>query len=142
MLTMNRRSTVLLALTVFATLLFAGCSQDHHVYKSTTLQPVQVSIVSFVTGEELWSKRIPVGQQIRLDFSRKGNAVEWIGSPEVPADSFKWQMYNLYTKASMGGARMKGGKKLDSGKVDLPGEAIGIVYAVLDQEDASLTAAN
>ena len=136
----------LVALAVLPALLFVltlgGCSQDRHVYRSTTLQPKAVSITSFVTGEELWSKRIPPGETLRLDFSRKGNSVEWIGSPEVAADKMKWQLYNKYTKASLGGAIMKGGKKLDGGTIDLPGEQIGIVVTILNQDDPTLTASD
>ena len=95
-----------------------GCSRDIHVFRSTATSPKNIAVVSATTGETLWSMNVPEGQQLRLDFDR-GESNELQRSPDTPAKTMKWQLYTLDAAVAYG-QKMKGGKKLDSDKVDLP----------------------
>ena len=95
-----------------------GCSRDIHVFRATATSPKNIAVVSATTGETLWSINVPEGQQLRLDFDR-GEKDEVQRSPDTPAKTMKWELYNLDAVVAYG-QKMKGGKKLDSGKVDLP----------------------
>lgn len=138
MTTPIRRSATPLLATVclLAVLVFTGCSQDRHVFRSTALAPKSVSIVSVETGNTLWTKDVPVGQQLLLDFSRKNKGGEQWSSPNIPADKVKWEIWTLDAIARYG-SKMKGGKKLDSGTVKLPGQMITINVDILDPEVAA-----
>ena len=117
-----------------AVLLSVGCSQDRHVFRSTTLQPKSVSIVSVQSGNTLWTKDIPVGQQLLLDFSRNGKSGEVYNSPNIPADEMKWELWTNDATARYG-SHMKGGKRMDRGQEDFDkGEYIMINVSLLDPE--------
>ncbi|MEM6853520.1 MAG: hypothetical protein AAF593_03840 [Planctomycetota bacterium] len=134
--TRSRFATTLLAtVCLMAVLVFTGCSQDRHVYRSTALAPKSVSLVSIETGNTLWTKNVPVGEQLLLDFSRKGKGGEEYSSPNIPADKVKWETWTLDAIARYG-SKMKGGKKIDSGSVDLPGQAFIIKVDRLDPDVA------
>ena len=134
--TRSRFATTLLAtVCLMAVLVFTGCSQDRHVYRSTAVAPKSVSIVSVETGNTLWTKNVPIGEQLLLDFSRKGKGFEEYSSPNIPADKVKWETWTLDAIAQYG-SKMKGGKKTDSGTEDLPGQAIMIKVDILDPEVA------
>lgn len=130
-------STLLASVCLLAVLVFTGCSQDRHVYRSTALAPKSVSIVSVETGNTLWTKDVPVGQQLLLDFSRNNKGGEYWSSPDIPADKVKWETWTLDATARYGSS-MKGGKKLDSGTKDLPGQMITIKVELLDPEVAAV----
>ncbi|MEM1107806.1 MAG: hypothetical protein AAGH99_03860 [Planctomycetota bacterium] len=134
----RRRSatTLLASVCLMAVLVFTGCSQDRHVYRSTAIAPKSVSLVSVESGNTLWTKNIPVGEQLLLDFSRKNKGGEEYSSPEIPADKVTWETWSLDAIAQYG-SKMKGGKKIDSGKVDLPGQEIIIKVDILDPEVAN-----
>ena len=120
-----------------ALLLSVGCSQDRHVFRSTALQPKSVSIVSVQSGNTLWTKDIPVGQQLLLDFSRKGKGNEAISSPNIPADKMTWE---LWTNDALPryGSHMKGGKRLARETVNFDkGEYLMIDVDLLDPEVAA-----
>lgn len=135
--TLRRLTPALLAAACLtAVLVFTGCSQDRHVYRSTPLAPKSVSIVSVETGNTLWTKDVPVGQQLMLDFSRKGKGGEEYSSPNIPADKFKWELWTNDANARYGSKKV-GGKKVDSGTQDLSGEAIIIDVKILDPEVAA-----
>lgn len=133
----SRFATTLLAtVCLMAVLVFTGCSQDRHVYRSTAVAPKSVSIVSVETGNTLWTKNVPIGEQLLLDFSRNGKGGEEWSSPNIPADKVVWETWTLDSIARYG-SKMKGGKKTDNGKVDLPGQAIMIKVDILDPEVAA-----
>lgn len=107
------------ALTVCLFLLtVVGCSKDIHVFRSTANSPKNIAVVSATTGETLWSMNVPEGQQLRLDFDR-GEGNEVYRSPDIPAKTMRWDLYTLDAMAEWG-QKMKGGKRLDGDKVDLP----------------------
>ncbi len=130
-------TTLLASVGLLAVLVFTGCSQDRHVYRSTALAPKSVSIVSIETGNTLWTKNVPIGEQLLLDFSRNGKGGEEYSSPNTPADKVKWETWTLDSIAKWGGSSMKGGKKTDNGSVDLPGQAIIIKVDILDPNVAA-----
>jgi len=136
--TRSRFSTALLAtFCLSVVLIVTGCSQDRHVYRSTALAPKSVSLISIETGNTLWTKNVPIGEQLLLDFSRNGKGGEEYSSPNTPADEVIWETWTLDSIAKYGGSKMKGGKKTDNGKVDLPGQAIIIKVDILDPEVAA-----
>lgn len=133
----NRFASALTATVCLAAVLLAtGCSQDRHVYRSTALAPKAVSIVSIETGNTLWTKDVPVGQQLMLDFDRNGKGGEEYQSANIPASGMKWELWSADAIIEYGSKR-KGGKKLDNGKVDLPGEYITIDVKLLRPETAT-----
>lgn len=129
-------SPLFASVCLLAVLVFAGCSQDRHVYRSTSYAPKSVSIVSIETGNTLWTKNIPIGEQLLLDFSRNGKGGEEYSSPNTPADKVIWETWTLDAIARYG-SKMKGGKKTDNGKLDLPGQAIIIKVDILDPDVAA-----
>jgi hypothetical protein len=57
------------ACLALAALALGGCAiKEKHVYKSTPDMPMSVSIVNWTTGEQVWSRDIPVGEQLVLRF--------------------------------------------------------------------------
>lgn len=124
------------ALTVCLLLLLAagGCSRDIHVFRSTTNSPKNIAVVSTTTGETLWSINVPAGQQLRLDFGR-GEGDEVRRSPDVPAKTMRWDLYTLDAVAEWG-QKMKGGKRLDGDKVDLPDQETIISMSIREGDGA------
>ena len=123
-------------LGVSAMLAGVGCSQDRHVFRSTTGQPKSVSVVAVDSNETLWSKDVPPGQQLLLDFSRGGRGMESLTSPDVPADKMVWELWTNDAVPRYG-SKMKGGRKLDNGSVNLPGQQIMIEVDILDPNAAA-----
>jgi len=111
------------AICMLALTAFTGCSQDRHVFRSTSIAPKQISVVSVDSGQTLWTMSVPVGQQLRLDFTRNGKGMEAWGSAAIPADKVDWELWSNDATARYG-SKMKGGKKLDSDSVELSGEPI------------------
>ena len=129
--------TLLVAVCLVAVMVSTGCSQDRHVFRSTKLAPKSVSIVSVETGNTLWTKEVPIGQQMLIDFNRDGDGAESWSSSDVPADELVWETWTLDARARWG-SKMKGGKKLDKGKVELTGEVVAIKVDLLDPEVVSV----
>jgi hypothetical protein len=119
------------ALGLTAALALVGCSQDRHVFRSTSIQPKSVSIVEVETNNTLWSKDVPAGQQLLIDFSRGGRGFEEYSSPDVPADKMKWELWTNDAVPRYG-SHMKGGKRLAGDTVDLPGQQVMIKVDILD----------
>ncbi len=112
-MTTTPRRRLLTPIVLAAVLLLSvGCSQDRHVFRSTAIQPKSVSLVSVQSGQTLWTKDIPVGQQLLLDFSRNGKGGEEYSSPNIPADTVQWELWTNDATARYG-SHMKGGKRLD-----------------------------
>ncbi|MEM7627336.1 MAG: hypothetical protein AAF333_17200 [Planctomycetota bacterium] len=129
-------SALIATVCLSAVLLATGCSQDRSVFRSTALQPKAVSIVSIETGNTLWTKDVPAGQQLMIDFDRKGQGGEEYSSPNMPATGMKWELWSEDANVRYGTKRA-GGKVLDSGKIDLPGEAITVDVKILRPETAT-----
>lgn len=132
-----RRSarTLLLTACLWALVLATGCSRDRHVFRSTALTQKSVSVVSQQTGDTLWTKDIPVNQQLLLDFDRNGRGRELYASPNIPATGMAWELWSGDAIVEYGSKR-KGGRKLDSGKVKLPGQPVTIAVKVLQADRA------
>ena len=129
-------SALIATVCLAAVLLATGCSQDRHVYRSTALAPKAVSIVSIETGNTLWTKDVPVGQQLMLDFDRNGKGGEEYSSPNIPATGMKWELWSGDAIARYG-TKKEGGKVMDKGTVDLPGQAVMIDVKILRPETAT-----
>lgn len=50
--------------------LLTGChsSQDAHVYESTPMLPMTVTVVDSTTGESLWALDVPVNRKLKIRF--------------------------------------------------------------------------
>ncbi len=127
-----------LPLIVCFTLLAAagGCSRDIHVFRSTANSPKNVAVISDTTGETLWSLNVPEGQQLRLDFDRGGSDNEAYRSPNIPAKTMRWDLYTLDATA-VWGQKMRGGERLDGGKVDLPAQPTIMSMTLREPADAA-----
>ena len=140
-MTQSTRSRIARPLTAVlclaALVAVTGCSKDRHVFRSTELAQKSVAIVEAQTGESLWSKDIPAGQQLFLDFDRAGGGSEEYGFPNIPADSVRWEMWTLAARQKWNGA-MKGGKRLDSGRQDLPGRPVIIDVDIIGSDQSAL----
>ena len=88
------RSAPALTVCLLTLTVLAGCSRDIHVFRSTSISPKNIAVVSATTGETLWSMNVPEGQQLKLDFDR-GEGNEVIRSPDVPAKTMKWELWTL-----------------------------------------------
>ena len=130
----RRFTPTLTALALIVAGLLGGCSKDIHVFRSTAIAPKNVAIISATTGETLWSMNVPEGQQLRLDFGR-GESNEVYRSPNIPAKTMKWELWTLDAVARYG-QKMKGGKKLDSEKIDLPDQQTIIDVKVREHSGA------
>lgn len=129
-------STLIAAVCLTAVLLATGCSKDRHIFRSTALKPVAVSIVSIETGNTLWTKDVPPRTQLLVDFNRNGKGNEEYRSSNIPATGASWELWSADAVVEYGD-KMKGGKKIDSGKIDLPGEAVMLDYKILRPETAT-----
>jgi len=68
---MTSRSPFLLAACLgLMSALLTGCqsSQDAHIYESTPMLPMTVTIVDSTTGESLWSLDVPVNSKLKIRF--------------------------------------------------------------------------
>jgi len=112
MLFSNARSikAVLLALALMLTA--CAASYDKQVFRSTEDLPTTVEVYEPLTGNSLWTKDIPVGHTLSVDFNGWGD----IGPFAVrknPATSMKW-------KLSKTGSFWP----VESDKIDLPGRPV------------------
>lgn len=83
----------LTALTCTAILMTAcGQSLDQHIYTSTAHRPTTIMVYDELSQQPLWTKEIPVGQTLMLDFDRAGEKEEESISLR-PATSLKWTLY-------------------------------------------------
>lgn len=66
----NRRPVLLTACLGLMSALLVGCnaSRDAHVYESTPMLPMTVTIVDSTTGESLWAMDVPVNQKLKIRF--------------------------------------------------------------------------
>jgi len=71
-----------------------ACSQslDRHIYTSTATRPTTVTVYEVSTQQQLWTKEIPVGQTLMLDFDRAGEIEKKLVSLQ-PATTLKWKLY-------------------------------------------------
>jgi hypothetical protein len=111
--------TTLFAFCAALMLLAGGCSLDRHVIRSTPAQPLSVSIVEVVSGEEVWSMDIPKNQQLLLDFG--GDTASPFTFDRTPAIQFAWELQTTNNADEI---------TTDSGTFDLTGRPIMMVVAI------------
>lgn len=83
-----------------------GWSMDKHVYKSVVWQPKTVSLTDTASGETLWTKEVPVGKQIVIEFHANDAAGD---DPRRP-DQMAWDIVDI-NKGADGW----------EGRIDVPG---------------------
>jgi hypothetical protein len=91
-----------------------ACSQDKHVFRSTSDLPTTIALYDTAADRTIWVKDIPVSYKLVLDFDRKGE-VPGVTAPARPATSVRW---TLYAPDRLGG--------VESEKIELPGNPLAI----------------
>ena len=104
---------------VAASSLASGCSTDTHRYLSTATAPKSVYVRYVETGETAWSRDIPEGHELKLDFERPGEGL-FRPMPDRPATKMKWKIKQVSVGSDDRG-RPVDEKMNDSGTVDLTG---------------------
>ncbi|BAM05357.1 hypothetical protein [Phycisphaera mikurensis] len=113
-------SAVLPALALAAVLLpSAGCSADKHTFYSTTTAPKSVDVRYVESGQTAWSKDIPEGHELTLNFNRPGEGL-FRSMPKTPATKMKWKLKQVSAGSDDRG-RPTDDRQNDSGTVDLDG---------------------
>lgn len=69
-----------------------ACSQDKHVFMSTSDLPTTVALYDTAADRTIWVKDIPVSYKLVLDFDRKGEMPGFV-APARPATSMQWELY-------------------------------------------------
>ncbi len=87
----------------------SACSQDKHVFRSTTFTPTTVAIRELIHDEILWSRDVPVGYKLVMNLD-SGMEMEGFTYNAEPADRFSWKIANLRTN-----------EVVEKGKQQLPG---------------------
>jgi len=92
-----RQSVFTLAALGLVAVAIAGCSTrfpygtswDRHNFLSTPHQPVTLTLVDTVTGDELWKLNVPVNKMAVVDLEHKD---DWTPgqTPAMPAHQIKW----------------------------------------------------
>jgi hypothetical protein len=85
-----------LLLIAAAASLGACASQDKHVFVSTHQLPTTVTLVTALNQQNvLWSKEIPVGHELEVDFDRSDEEVEVASVKMLPAKVMKWEVRKI-----------------------------------------------
>ena len=92
----------------------SACSQDKHVFRSTTFTPTTAAIRELINDEILWSRDVPVGYKLVMNLD-SGMEIEGFTYNAEPADRFSWKIANLRTN-----------EVVEKGKQRLPGIPIMI----------------
>lgn len=126
-LTTKARQNLLLVAAMLMTVALGGCSQDKHEFVSTPELPTTVSLVNALRPTEvIWSKEVPVGHKLVLDFDREGE-VEWAKVENLPATHLSWKI------------EQTGGDKdeIEKGEMPLSGDPIQIRASYRKREGAT-----
>lgn len=124
-----KRSLALAAL--FGLSVAVGCiSNDRHVFNSSYHDPATIAILDLETKAELWSKPIPPGSRLIIDFDRDGHDNMFI-TTGIPADALSYQLYK--PNAGMAIYGYPHAAPVESGKVKLPGSPIILVYQLASE---------
>ena len=65
---MTNRAIVTSVMLIVAALSLAACSQDRHVFRSTVFSPKTIAVRDMVSRRVIWSKDVPVGYKLVMDF--------------------------------------------------------------------------
>lgn len=91
----SARARALLLIAAAASL-GACSSQDKHVFVSTHQLPTTVTLVTALNQQNvLWSKEIPVGHELEVDFDRSDEEVEFASVKMLPAKVMKWEVRKI-----------------------------------------------
>ena len=131
----SRPAFVAAAGLTLAGLTSVGCSSDTHTYRSTHLVPKTVGIVYLDSGETAWSMDVPAGENLTLEFDRKGQ-IDGFRTPATPATSMSWYTTPLHARAGWDGTPSRG-KSVDHGSVDFNGMPIKIEVAVREPDSSN-----
>jgi hypothetical protein len=64
-------------------------STDTHVYASTTMRPITITVIDVRTEEPFFRMEIPVGQQLNIDFEETGG-----DDPVLRPAKMSWAMWD------------------------------------------------
>ena len=65
---MTNRSVVASVMLIVVALSLVACSQDRHVFRSTVFSPKTIAVRDMVSHRVIWSKDVPVGYKLVMDF--------------------------------------------------------------------------
>lgn len=124
-------AVVLPALAVAAgALLSVGCaSVDRHTFQAPYTHDGIVTVVDTETREEVWRHDVPAGHKLVVDFDRTEGHESVFAAQGLPADELEWSLFPADKKMLLKGFSV--GDPIDSGRQDLPGTPVLIVYNLL-----------
>ena len=125
---MHRKLAQTLALPAVAVMaLLGGCrSDDQHEFAMPLDRSGTVTIMDALSEETLWTKPLPPGQKLVLNFERDGafHDDEFFTTKGGPANEVHWSQYAHGKKVVVNGQPW--GKPLGYGTVDLPGTPVRV----------------
>ena len=100
--------------------LAAGCSysQDEDTFASRPELPKTITLVDTVKGQAIWTMRIPVGEQLVIDYNGH-HLSEMFTQPTTPGKQASWALYKLSDDPNSPFA-----EPLKQGTIDLNGDPI------------------
>lgn len=128
---MHRQLASCLSLTaVVAATLLGGCrSDDKHKFYSHYERPATVSVVDALNGDTIWTKPVPAGHVLKVQFDRDGvlGDDQLFMAQMTPANDFSW---SISPDRKAGGMGPGTSPTRDGGRVDLPGTPVrmGVEY--------------
>ncbi|MCC5829423.1 MAG: hypothetical protein JJU36_08245 [Phycisphaeraceae bacterium] len=103
----------------------AGCMghRDRSTFTSLPHRPVTLQVVEAYTDDVLWEYRIPVGHQLRVTMTRRGqDETGFTKMHLIPADRISWRLTTA--------GRFTTISPLDQGEHELPGTSVRLVTSV------------
>lgn len=112
----------------------SGCTADRHTFYSGRVEGRQLSIIDRITGDELWTKDIPVGTKlvVDLDATEFDDAVFDYSSAEPT--KMTWQLYRASDGKFFFENYYQHRRALQAGEIALPGTPVLMRVAVLDSD--------
>ena len=108
---MTNRPAVASVTLVAVALTLAACSQDRHVFRSTVFSPKTVEVRDMVSRRVIWTKDVPVGYQLVMDFDTPYEMAPYrIGTN--PPTELTWYIARSESDVP---------RKIEKGKLRLPG---------------------
>ena len=119
---MTRRSVVAPVTLVALVLTLGACSQDKHVFRSTVFSPKTIELRDMVSRRVIWSKEVPVGYELVLDFDTPYEKAPFRIGTEPPT-KLTWHMKRVETDLP---------STIEKGKVKLPGVNVIMEVTIRD----------
>lgn len=136
------RTALQFAAALTVAVLFTACSADRHTINGGELRGRTVSIVDSATAETIWTRDIPAGKKMVVDFEAADGDDAVFNYTSEPASRMKWWVYPLHQKFILGETIYNSQLAEDHGTVDLPGTPIRMEVTQLDQLVAAPADAN